>query len=50
MASFLSHTAVPIGLTMIAGWRCVSTRLLVAAVVFSVLPDADVVGFRFGVA
>jgi inner membrane protein len=49
MASLISHTAVPISMAMIAGRRLVSTRLLVAAVIVSVLPDADVIGFRLGV-
>src|SRR5262245_17120635 len=49
MASVISHTAVPIALTMIAGRRRVSTRLLVASVLCSVLPDADGIGFNLGV-
>lgn len=40
---------MPIALACVAGPRRVPPRLLAAAVAASVLPDADVLGFSFGV-
>lgn len=49
MATFITHPAVPLMVAMLAGRRHVSLRLALAGVFVSVLPDADVVGFRAGI-
>ncbi len=49
MPSIITHTAVPIALACAAGTRKVPPRLLAAAVAASMLPDADVLGFSFGI-
>lgn len=49
MPSLLSHPAVPFAIVSAVGTRIVSLRLFLAAAVFAVLPDADVIGFRFGI-
>ena len=46
----LAHPAVPLALAALVGTSRVSGPLLVAGVVASVLPDADVLAFRVGVA
>lgn len=40
---------MPVAIASCLGSRIVSGRLLAAAALASVLPDADVVGFKFGV-
>jgi inner membrane protein len=49
MPSLLSHPAVPAAIVGVAGFRKVSLRLFLAGAIFSILPDADVIGFRFGI-
>lgn len=49
MPSIITHTAVPIAIACAAGTRKVPPSLLVAAMAASILPDADVIGFSFGV-
>ncbi len=49
MPSIISHPAVPITIACIAGTRKVPPRLLTAGIVASVLPDADILGFAFGI-
>lgn len=49
MPSILSHPAVPIGIALAAGRARVSTPLLLCGIAASVLPDADVLAFRFGI-
>jgi inner membrane protein len=49
MPTLLTHPAVPLALSAVAGGDRVGGRLLVAGVIASVLPDADVLGFRWGV-
>ena len=49
MPSIITHAAVPIALACAAGTRKVPPRLLVAAMAASMLPDADVMGFSFGI-
>lgn len=49
MPTIVSHPAIPIASAMIGGRRRVSGRLFGAAVVASILPDADVIGFYLGV-
>jgi len=49
MSSFLTHPAPVIALGVALGLRRIPVRLFLVAVVFSLLPDLDAVGFRFGV-
>lgn len=49
MPTVLTHPAVPLALSWAAGRQVVSTRLLLAGVTASMLPDLDVVAFRLGV-
>ena len=49
MPSLISHPAVPVAIVSVAGSRRVSLRLFWAAAIFSILPDADVIGFRLGI-
>jgi inner membrane protein len=49
MPSLLSHPAVPLALRLAGGKAGVPPRLLGAAVVASMLPDADAVGYFLGV-
>jgi inner membrane protein len=49
MPSLLSHPAVPVAIVSAVGMRRISLRLFLAGAVFSVLPDADVIGFHFGI-
>jgi len=48
--TLLSHPAVPLALRVGLGGKRVPGPLLAAAVAGSMLPDADVLGFRFGIA
>jgi inner membrane protein len=50
MPTVLTHPAVPFALAVALGHRAVSPRLLVAGTVASVIPDLDVIGFRFDIA
>lgn len=49
MATIFSHIAVPIALRLGLGSNVISTRLMIAGAVGSVLPDADMIGFFMGV-
>lgn len=49
MPSLITHTAVPIAIACVAGSRKVPPHLFAAAVAVSILPDADVIGFSFGI-
>lgn len=49
MPTIFSHPAVPLALGYALGRGSVSTRLLVAGVACSMLPDADVLGWALGV-
>jgi inner membrane protein len=49
MPTILSHPAVPLALGIGLGARVVPPRLLVAGIVASVVPDLDVLAFRWGV-
>ena len=48
MPSIVSHAAVPLALAVAFGERRIPRALLITGVVASMLPDADVVLFRFG--
>jgi inner membrane protein len=50
MPTIISHAAVPLAIGLGLGRNIVSPRLLVAGLVASVVPDLDVLAFRFGVA
>lgn len=49
MPTILTHPVVPLAMAMGLGRGVISQRLLTAGVVASVLPDLDVVAFRFGI-
>ncbi|UTW56342.1 metal-dependent hydrolase [Kordiimonas sp. SCSIO 12610] len=49
MATIFTHPIVPIVAGMLAGKERVSKRLLVGASLASIIPDADVIAFRFGI-
>ena len=48
MPSIISHAAVPIAIGLGLGKKRVPTPLLFAGIVAAILPDADVILFRFG--
>jgi inner membrane protein len=50
MPTILSHAVVPLALGLGLGDRIISRRLLVAGSIASMLPDLDVLAFRFNVA
>ncbi|MDR2926201.1 MAG: metal-dependent hydrolase [Azoarcus sp.] len=49
MPSLLTHPAPAIALGLAFGLRRVPPRLLIAALFFSLVPDFDGIGFRFGI-
>lgn len=49
MPTIISHIAVPLALAFGLGKRKISEHLLCAGVVACVIPDADVIGFKFGI-
>ena len=49
MPTIFSHVAVPLAIGLGLGSGVISRRLLIAGVAASILPDADVVGFRLGI-
>lgn len=49
MPSVLSHPALPMALAVGLGRRFISRRLAFAAAIASILPDLDVLSFRFGI-
>lgn len=50
MPTLLTHPVVPVALGLALSQRWVSTRLLAAGAVAALLPDADVLAFKFGIA
>lgn len=50
MPTILSHAAVPLALAVGAGTRTVPVRLMVAGTAAAILPDLDVLAFRFHIA
>lgn len=50
MPTLLGHLAPALCLGTAAGKRLISRRLLVAGLACSLLPDLDVIGFKFGIA
>ena len=49
MPTIFTHAIVPLTLAMAAGWERISPKLALAGVAFSIIPDADVIGFRLGI-
>ena len=49
MPTILSHAALPLAIGLALGSRVIPRRLLAAGVVGAMLPDLDVIGFKFGI-
>ena len=49
MPTILTHAVVPLAIAVAAGPARIPPRLAVAGAVLAMLPDADVIGFGFGV-
>jgi inner membrane protein len=49
MPIILTHMAVPLAIGVGAGARIIPRRLLIAGAIGAMLPDLDVIGFRFGI-
>ncbi len=49
MPTIISHIAIPLVIGLGLGRKKISEHLLCAGVVASLIPDADVVGFKFGI-
>ncbi len=49
MPTVITHAAVPLCLGAGLGLKVIPPRLLFAGVVLAMLPDADVLAFKFGV-
>lgn len=50
MPTIITHAAVPLCLGLGLGCKIIPPRLLLAGVALAMLPDADVLAFKFGVA
>lgn len=50
MPTILTHVLVPLAIAVAAGPARVPPRLALAGAALAMLPDADVIGFRFGIA
>lgn len=49
MPTIMTHAIVPLALAAAAGRGAISPRLAATGAVLAMLPDADVIGFRFGI-
>lgn len=49
MPTIITHPALPLAMAYGMGRNIITTKLVLAGVVASVLPDLDVVAFRFGI-
>lgn len=49
MASLITHPIVPFSLGVALGRQNIPLRILFLGMLFSMLPDADVIAFRFGI-
>jgi len=49
LASLITHPIVPVTLGLAAGQSNIPLKLLFVGILFSMLPDADVIAFRFGI-
>lgn len=45
----MTHTAIPISFWIAFGNKFIPTRLLIIGILFSILPDVDVIAFQFGI-
>ncbi|HEY4468569.1 MAG TPA: metal-dependent hydrolase [Klebsiella sp.] len=50
MPTIITHAAVPLCLGVGLGLKAIPPRLLFAGIVLAMLPDADVLAFKFGIA
>lgn len=50
MPTVFAHALVPVAVGLGLGHRRIPARLLIAGIVAAMLPDADVVAFKFGIA
>lgn len=49
MPTIFTHAVVPLALAAAVGSNTISPKLAVAGAIMAVLPDADVIGFHFGI-
>ncbi len=49
MCSVLTHPAVPVALVTLLPQEAVSPTVLLAGIACSIIPDLDVIGFKFGI-
>ncbi|MDI7163588.1 metal-dependent hydrolase [Leptospira santarosai] len=49
MPTIITHTSVPIAIWIAFGKKKIPIQLLILGMIFSVLPDADVIAFKFGI-
>ncbi|MDR0746848.1 MAG: metal-dependent hydrolase [Helicobacteraceae bacterium] len=50
MPTVITHAIVPISIGLGLGRKAVPIRLMAAGAIFAMLPDADVIAFKFGIA
>lgn len=50
MPTVITHAAVPLCIGLGLGSKAIPPRLLFAGIILAMLPDADVLSFKFGVA
>ena len=50
MPTVITHAAVPLCIGLGLGSKVIPPRLLFAGIILAMLPDADVLSFKFGVA
>src|SRR5712671_3192229 len=49
MASLVAHPIVPLAVAAVLGRKVVPLSVVALGVLLSILPDADSIGFRFGI-
>ena len=49
MPTIITHAIVPLAVAGVVGPSRISPRLALAGAVLAMLPDADVIGFKFGI-
>lgn len=50
MPTILSHPAIPLAIAVAASTKVIPPRLLIAGIIASIVPDADVLSLKFGIA
>ena len=50
MPTILTHPAIPLAIGLGLGSAVIPTRLLLAGIIVCILPDLDVIAFKFGIA